>query len=66
MTLSGKTTRLSAISSAATNCEVWIVKNEFKSYPEGYQKLMKKLVPWYFGPMRQKMMRLLLTILTDG
>jgi hypothetical protein len=24
------------------------------------------LVPWYFGPMRQKMMRLLLTILTDG
>ena len=31
-----------------------------------YQKLMKKLVPWYFGPMREKMMRLLLTILTDG
>ena len=27
-------------------------KNEFKSYPEGYRKLMKKLVPWYFGPMR--------------
>ena len=41
------------------------MKNEFKSYPEGYQKLMKKLVPWYF-PMREKMMRLLLTILTDG
>ena len=31
-----------------------------------YRKLMKKLVPWYFGPMREKMMRLLLTILTDG
>ena len=41
-------------------------KNIFKSYPEGYRKLMKKLVPWYFGPMREKMMRLLLTILTDG
>ena len=41
-------------------------KNVYKSYPEGYQKLMKKLVPWYFGPMREKMMRLLLTILTDG
>ena len=42
------------------------MKNEFKSYPKGYQKLKKKLVPWYFGPMREKMMRLLLTILTDG
>ena len=41
-------------------------KNVFKSYPKGYQTLMKKLVPWYFGPMREKMMRLLLTILTDG
>ena len=61
-----KTTRLSAILSAATGCEVHEMKNEFKSYPEGYQKLMKKLVPWYFGPMREKMMRLLLTILTDG
>jgi len=41
-------------------------KNELKSYPEGYQKLMKKIVPFYFGPMRKKMMSLLLTILTDG
>jgi len=42
------------------------MKNEFKSYPEGYQKLMKKIVPFGFGPMRKKMMSLLLTILTDG
>ena len=42
------------------------MKNEFKSYPEGYQKLMQKIVPFYFGPMRKKMMDLLLTILTDG
>ncbi len=41
-------------------------KNVYKSYPEGYQKLKKILVPWYFGPMRDKMMHLLLTILTDG
>lgn len=41
-------------------------KNIYKSYPDGYQKLMKKIVPFYFGPMRQKMMNLLLTILTDG
>ena len=42
------------------------MKNEFISYPEGYRKLMKKIVPWYFGPMREKMMGLLLTILTAG
>ena len=41
-------------------------KNIYKSYPDGYRKLMKKIVPFYFGPMREKMMRLLLTILTDG
>ena len=42
------------------------MKNEFTSYPEGYRRLMKKLIPFYYGPMREKMMRLLLTILTDG
>lgn len=63
---SGKTTRLSAILQTTTGYEVDKMKNEFKSYPEGYQKLMKKIVPFYFGPMRQKMMSLLLTILTDG
>jgi hypothetical protein len=41
-------------------------KNIYQSYPEGYRTLLKKIVPWYFGPMREKMMRLLLTILTDG
>ena len=41
-------------------------KNSYTSYPDGYQKLMKKIGPWYFGPMREKRMRLLLTILTDG
>ena len=42
------------------------MKNEFKSYPEGYQKLTKEIIPWYFRPMKDMLMRLLLTILTDG
>ena len=42
------------------------MKNEFKSYPEGYQKLAKDIIPWYFRPMKDMLMRLLLTILTDG
>ena len=42
------------------------MKNEFKSYPEGYQALAKKIIPWYFRPMKDMLMRLLLTILTDG
>ena len=41
-------------------------RETFTSYPEGYQKLCRRIIPWYFGPMREKMMRLLLTILTDG
>ena len=41
-------------------------KNVYTSYPEGYQKLMKDIIPWYFGPMKEKLMGLLLTILTDG
>ena len=62
-----KTTRLCAISSAATDCEVQTVsKNIYKSYPEGYQKLAKDIIPWYFRPMKDMLMRLLLTILTDG
>lgn len=41
-------------------------KNIYKSYPEGYEKLAGKIVPWYFRPMKGMLMRLLLTILTDG
>ena len=41
-------------------------KNPYTSYPEGYEKLSKKIVPWYFRPMKGMLMRLLLTILTDG
>ena len=41
-------------------------KNVYTSYPEGYQKLTREIVPWYMRPMKDMLMRLLLTILTDG
>ncbi len=41
-------------------------KNSYTSYPEGYRRLMKDIIPFYFRPMKEMLMRLLLTILTDG
>ncbi len=41
-------------------------KNQYTSYPEGYNKLTRDIIPWYFRPMKDMLMRLLLTILTDG
>jgi len=41
-------------------------RTDYTSYPEGYQKLAKDIIPWYFRPMKKMLMRLLLTILTDG
>lgn len=41
-------------------------KNKYTSYPEGYRRLVKDIIPFYFRPMKDMLMRLLLTILTDG
>ncbi len=41
-------------------------KNTYTSYPDGYNRLVKDIIPWYFRPMKNMLMRLLLTILTDG
>ncbi len=41
-------------------------KNTYTSYPDGYNRLAKDIIPWYFRPMKNMLMRLLLTILTDG
>ena len=41
-------------------------QNPYLSYPEGYDKLVRRIVPFYFWPLRKLLMRLLLTILTDG
>ena len=42
------------------------MQGKYTSYPEGYNKLVKDIVPWYMRPMKKMLMRLLLTILTDG
>ena len=39
---------------------------EYLSYPEGYNKLVKKIVPWYMRPMKKMLMRTLLIILSEG
>lgn len=40
--------------------------NKYTSYPEGYNKLVKDIIPWFLRPVKNMLMRLLLTILTDG
>ena len=40
--------------------------SKYTSYPEGYEKLAKDIIPWYLRPMKAMLMRLLLQILTDG
>lgn len=39
---------------------------KYRSYPEGYQRLVHDMLPFYLRPMKKLFMRLLLTILTDG
>ena len=39
---------------------------KYLSYPEGYQKLVHDMLPFYLRPAKKMLMRLLLTILTDG
>lgn len=39
---------------------------KYLSYPEGYNRLVKKLIPWYMRPAKAMLMRMLLTILKDG
>ena len=41
-------------------------KNKYTSYPEGYKRLMKDIIPFYLRPAKNMLMRLLLTILVDG
>ena len=39
---------------------------KYRSYPEGYQRLVHDMIPFYLRPAKKMLMRLLLTILTDG
>ena len=38
---------------------------DYTTYPEGFNRLAKIIVPWYMRPMKKTLMRLFLTILTD-
>ena len=39
---------------------------EYLSYPRGYRRLTRRMIPWYLRPMKKLLMGLLLTILADG
>lgn len=38
---------------------------DYTSYPEGYDRLVKKMIPFYLRPAKDMLMRLFLQILTD-
>jgi hypothetical protein len=40
-------------------------KFDYTSYPDGYNKLMNKIIPFYFKPMKKMLTGLFLQILTD-
>ena len=42
------------------------MKENYTSYPEGYKRLVKDIIPFYMRPVKDMLMRLLLTILVDG
>ena len=41
-------------------------ESRYSSYPEGFNRLAKDIIPFYMRPAKKMLMRLLLTILTDG
>ena len=43
-----------------------VMKSKYTSYPEGYNKVAKDIIPWFMRPVKDMLMRLLLTILVDG
>ena len=42
------------------------MKNPFTSYPEGYARLVSRLVPFYMKPAKKLLMSLLIRILAEG
>lgn len=38
----------------------------YASYPDGYRKLVKKIIPFYLRPAKDMMMKLLIKILLEG
>lgn len=42
------------------------MKSNYTGYPEGYNRLVRDIIPWYMRPVKNMLMRLLLMILVDG
>ncbi len=42
------------------------MSNRYTGYPDGFNRLVKDIIPWYMRPVKNMLMRLLLTILVDG
>lgn len=42
------------------------MNSKYTSYPEGYNRVAKDIIPWYMRPVKDMLMRLLITILVDG
>ena len=40
--------------------------SKYTSYPKGYNKLVRDMIPFYLKPAKKMLMRLFLIILTDG
>ena len=40
-------------------------KFDYTTYPEGYEELCRRMIPFYMRPMKNMLMRLFLQILTD-
>ena len=42
------------------------MSKKYTSYPEGYNRVARDIIPWYMRPVKEMLMRLLITILVDG
>ena len=41
-------------------------KNIYTTYPEGYKRLQREMIPFYLRPLKKTLMSLLLVILAEG
>lgn len=42
------------------------MEEKYRSYPEGYNRLVKDMIPWYLRPFKKMLMRLYLKIVAEG
>lgn len=41
-------------------------ESKYSSYPEGFERLTRDIIPFYMRPAKKMLMRLFLVILKDG